>query len=123
MRQYRCENCRAALYFQNDLCGRCGARVGFIPEERKLASFEVLPDGVHRRYAVPDGSWRPCNNYTSACLCNWMVAGGDDNPLCVSCRLTVTIPDQSLPENQVAWVKLESAKRAWLYTILGLKLP
>jgi hypothetical protein len=52
-----------------------------------------------------------------------MVAGRDSNPLCVSCRLTLTIPNQSLPENQMAWVKLESAKRTWLYTVLGLKLP
>jgi hypothetical protein len=125
MRQYRCENCGGALYFQNDLCGRCGARVGFLPDERQLASFEVKPDGTHRRYRRADGNgnWRPCGNYTNACLCNWMVPTSDPNPLCVSCRLTSTIPDQSLPENQIAWVKLESAKRTWLYTILGLKLP
>jgi len=123
MRQYRCENCGGALYFQNDLCGRCGARVGFLPQVRELASFEVQPDGTHRRYGAAGGTWRPCTNYTSACLCNWMVPGTDPNALCVSCRLTATIPDQSLPENQVAWVKLESAKRTWLYTILGLNLP
>jgi hypothetical protein len=79
MRQYRCENCGGALYFQNDLCGRCGARVGFLPDERQLASFEVTPEGTHRRYGHPDATWRPCANYTSACLCNWMVAGGDAN--------------------------------------------
>ena len=37
-----------------------------------------------------------------------MAAVHDPNPLCVSCRLTITIPDQSLPENRVAWAKLES---------------
>jgi hypothetical protein len=123
MRQYRCENCGRPLYFSNDSCGQCGARVGFIPEGRQLASFEVLPDGAHRRL-VPDAQrWRPCGNYTSACLCNWMVPVTDPNPLCTSCRLTATIPDQSLPENRLAWAKLEAAKRTWLYTILGLRLP
>ena len=88
-----------------------------------MASFEVLPDGSHRR-CVPDARhWKPCGNYASACRCNWMVAAEDANPLCVSCRLTATIPDQSLPENQYAWFKLESAKRSWLYAILELGLP
>jgi hypothetical protein len=123
MRQYRCENCGQPLYFNNDSCGRCGARVGFIAQDRQLASFEVLPDGSHRRHAPGGERWKPCANYTSACLCNWMVPAGDPNPLCISCRLTATIPDQSLPENRIAWAKLESAKRNWLYTILGLRLP
>jgi len=123
MRQYRCENCGQPLYFSNDSCGQCGARVGFIPKDRQLASFEVLPDGTHRRYVPDAGRWNPCVNYTSACRCNWMVAAEDSNALCLSCRLTATLPDQSLPENQVAWERLESAKRNWLYTILGLRLP
>jgi hypothetical protein len=123
MRQFRCENCGHPLYFQNDLCGQCGARVGFIPEERQLGSFEVREDGSLQRYGRVGAGWRACANYSSACLCNWMVSSHDPEPLCVSCRLTQTIPDQSLPENQVAWVKLESAKRAWLYTVLGLGLP
>ncbi len=123
MRQFRCENCNQPLYFQNDLCGQCGLRVGFVPEERQLGSFEEQSDGVLRRVGDHAGSWRACANYSTACLCNWMVAGNDPNQLCISCRLTATIPDQSLPENQVAWVRLESAKRTWLYTILGLRLP
>jgi hypothetical protein len=123
MRQYRCENCGRPLYFSNDSCGACGARVGFIPQDRQLASFEVLPDGRHRRFADDARQYRPCANYASACRCNWMVPVHDPNPLCTSCRLTVTIPDQSLPENRIAWAKLESAKRTWLYTILGLRLP
>ncbi|HSK41880.1 MAG TPA: zinc-ribbon domain-containing protein, partial [Arenibaculum sp.] len=77
MRQYRCENCGRPLYFANDHCGQCGARVGFIPHDRQLASFEVLPDGTHRRYAPSSTRWKPCANYTSACLCNWMVAAED----------------------------------------------
>src|SRR5690606_19842301 len=69
------------------------------------------------------GSWRACPNYSTACLCNWMIAGDDPTALCVSCRLTATIPDQTQPENQLAWLKLETAKRTWHYTILGLRLP
>lgn len=52
-----------------------------------------------------------------------MVADHDRTDLCISCRLTTTIPNQSLPENRFAWLQLESAKRTWLYTILGLGLP
>ncbi len=123
MRQFRCENCAHPLYFPNDRCGQCGARLGFIPEERQLAAFRIDDAGRHLRYAPASTFWRPCANSTSACLCNWMVADNDANDLCLSCRLTVTIPDQGLLENRAAWLHLESAKRSWLYTILGLCLP
>ena len=123
MRQFRCENCGQPVYFQNDRCGRCGARLGFIAEEGQLGAFRVDPAGRHLRYAPARIFWRPCANYLKACLCNWMVADHDADDLCVSCRLTTTIPDQSLPENQVAWLELESAKRTWLCTILSLRLP
>ncbi len=123
MRQFRCENCSHPVYFHNDACGRCGARLGFVAEDRQLGAFRIAADGVHLRYAASPRFWRPCENYRSACLCNWMVADDDPNGLCRSCRLTTTIPDQRLLENQVAWLQLESAKRSWLYTILGLKLP
>ena len=123
MRQFRCENCGQPVYFQNDRCGQCGARLGFIAPELQLAAFRVEAGGRHLRYAPDRVFWRPCGNYASACQCNWMVAGHDADALCVSCRLTTTIPDQGLPENRSAWLQLESAKRAWLYTILGLGLP
>lgn len=123
MRQFRCEHCNHAVYFHNDVCGNCGARLGFIPDERQLAAFSIAPDGSHLRYRDSPRYWRPCSNYPSACLCNWMVETSDPNPLCRSCRLTATIPDQRLPENQTAWLQLESAKRAWLYSILELHLP
>jgi hypothetical protein len=123
MRQFRCENCGLALFFSNDRCGRCGARVGFIPPESRLAAFRETPDGRYERYAPSERNWRRCANYASACACNWMVADDDPNDLCRSCRLTLTIPDQSFPENQAAWLALESAKRTWLYTILSLRLP
>ena len=123
MRQFRCENCGLALFFGNDRCGRCDARVGFIAPEGRLAAFREEPDGRYVRYAPSDHQWRRCANYASACLCNWMVADDDPNDLCRSCRLTLTIPDQSFPENRAAWLELESAKRTWLYTILSLRLP
>ena len=123
MQQFRCENCGQPVYFPNDRCGQCGARLGFVVPELKLAAFRVDEGGRHLRYAAEQVVWRPCSNYTAACRCNWMVADYDLTDLCISCRLTTTIPNQSLPENRFAWLQLERAKRTWLYTILGLGLP
>lgn len=47
----------------------------------------------------------------------------DDNPLCLSCRMTRTIPDLSVAGNTKAWYRLEVAKRRVLYTLLQLRLP
>jgi hypothetical protein len=42
---------------------------------------------------------------------------------CVSCRLAVVIPDQSIPQNVVLWALTEAAKRRLIYSCLRLKLP
>jgi hypothetical protein len=43
--------------------------------------------------------------------------------LCRACRLTRVIPDLSVPDHKAAWVKIETAKRRLIYTLLGLELP
>ena len=123
MRQFRCESCGLPVYFRNSHCGGCGARLGFIPEELTLGAFRVDEAGNHLRYAVSDRLLKPCRNIASACGCNWMLGIDEAEALCRACRLTVTLPDQSILENQAAWRALEEAKQAWLYTILCLHLP
>jgi hypothetical protein len=123
MRVFRCENCQARVYFNSSVCVKCNARLGFMPEERTMGAFSMDGLGVLRRYGDAQSSWRPCANSQNACACGWLVHGKDPNPLCRSCRLTATIPDQGTLENRIAWRDLEAAKRVWLASMLDLHLP
>jgi hypothetical protein len=52
-----------------------------------------------------------------------MVPAGDEQPLCLACRLNNVIPDLSDPESRERWAKVESAKRRLVYSLLRLGLP
>lgn len=122
MRVFRCESCQAITYLNSSHCVHCQASLGFLAEERTLGAFSLAEDGALIRYG--DGSrWRHCANVDNACACNWLLREDDSNLHCQSCRLTVSLPDQSLSENQQAWRDLEAAKRSWLSNILDLHLP
>lgn len=70
-----------------------------------------------------------CGNFKRAAGCNWLVAlnsalGNEhDEALCIACSLNRTIPDQSQPENELLWARIEQAKRRLVSQLLGLGLP
>jgi hypothetical protein len=76
-------------------------------------------------------NYQRCGNFKRAAGCNWLVASSsplrpvDDHEeaLCIACSLNRTIPDQSLPENELLWARIESAKRRLVSQLLGLGLP
>jgi hypothetical protein len=51
------------------------------------------------------------------------VPAGEDQALCLACRLNRTIPDLSSEDNVYRWTRVESAKRRLIYTLLTLGLP
>ena len=69
------------------------------------------------------GGYRLCQNYKIEGICNWAVPADDDNPLCVSCRITRVIPNLADPAHRAAWYRLEVAKRRLLFTLIELGLP
>jgi hypothetical protein len=76
----------------------------------------ALPGGKRERFLR-------CKNFTQHDSCNWLVRAADEQPYCLSCRLTEVIPDLSEPANLKAWAEVESAKRRLLYTLRALALP
>ena len=88
-----------------------------------MGAFFARDDGSLRRCVDSPMSWRYCANAQNACACTWLVRSDDASALCLSCRLTATIPDQNYADNQQAWRDLEAAKRNWLATVLDLHLP
>lgn len=72
-----------------------------------------------------------CANLDTAAACNWLLDPTEPyverhvgQPLlCRCCRLTRTLPDLSVPENGVYWLRISQAQRRLVSTLLGLGLP
>ena len=88
-----------------------------IPMPKKRGLFRRTPKSP----AAP--RFRYCANL-NVCACNWLIPLETDPTvtLCAGCTTTRVIPDLSKPENPERWIKLETAKRRLLYTLLDLKL-
>jgi hypothetical protein len=109
MKRYYCR-CGSEIFFDNTFCNVCGNSLGFIPEHQQMVRLER------------QGSYRPCQHRADL-DCNWMIVNDDPNPQCRACRLTRTIPDLGVNNNQRRWAKLEATKRRTFYMLFGLQLP
>lgn len=139
MRTYACV-CGQPVFFNNSVCISCGRAVGFDPQSLEMRSLDLseagilqqaitLPApkkrGLFRRTskAPTPPQYRYCANL-NVCGCNWLIPQAEDPTvtLCPACVTTRVIPDLSKPKNSERWIKLETAKRRLLYTLLDLKL-
>jgi hypothetical protein len=126
MKTFHCTACQALVFFENTQCLTCGRALAYSPARMEMLALSAEDDGSWRPVgdgAAPDEAYRLCANYTDRGVCNWAIERDDPASLCQSCGLTHTIPDQTVMENQAAWIRLETAKRRLLYTILSLELP
>jgi hypothetical protein len=122
MKLFRCRVCDNIIYFENRTCGRCGHRLGYVPELEIMAALE--PAGGEAWAPVPGdgGPRRFCAN-AGHDVCNWLMATESQERLCVACRHNDTIPDISRPSHLVAWREIELAKHRLFYSLLRWKLP
>jgi hypothetical protein len=127
MKIFSCSACGQTLFFENSQCTKCGRALAFLPDRMMLSAMEPAPEspGVFAALApVTKGiRYRQCGNQIDHAACNWAVPEGDDHRYCRACRLNQMIPNLTDPAAQAGWVKLESAKRRLLYTLIGLGLP
>lgn len=124
MKVFHCDCCDQLVFFESVQCLQCGSTLGYAFDLGQMIAVKSTPSNDGIAVAADDTpSYRPCRNYLSEQVCNWLVAENDDNELCVSCRLTSTVPDVSIAENRVAWGRLEAAKRRLVYQLAQLKLP
>lgn len=107
MRLFRCEHCGQRLYFDNSRCIHCDTAVGFDPD-----SLSMQP------VAAP--VYRCCQNLHAG-VCNWLLPVDSEHRYCLSCRLTLVIPDLSVPGHTQLWADMEAEKRRLLYSLLRLK--
>ncbi len=120
MKRFYCE-CGSQVFFENNNCLNCGARLGFDPQSMEIRSVHPLGDGIYRHR---DGmEYRFCKNGEDFDVCNWLRPASDSHPLCKACQLNRTIPNQEFPDNQGRWRTLEVAKKRLFYTLMQLQLP
>jgi hypothetical protein len=127
MKIFSCTACGQTLFFENSVCTRCGHALAYLPDRAVLSAIEPTPGFAGLFTAlVPSahGSrYRLCGNQIEHGACNWAVPEGDHQRYCRACRLNELIPNLADPAARTAWLKLESAKRRLLYTLIGLGLP
>jgi hypothetical protein len=125
MKIFHCDHCDQLVFFENIQCVSCGHLLAFLPDLFEMGSLEAAGGNLWRSpLALAEGhTYRLCENYQTANVCNWAVPSGDTNPLCLSCRLTRVLPDLTQPGNPEAWYRLEVAKRRLVYSALSLRLP
>jgi hypothetical protein len=119
MKQFYCQ-CGQPVFFDSEQCLSCGSRLGFDPLSMTMLALHQAGEW----WLAPYGNaFRFCDNATKFQVCNWVVPDTDPHPLCSGCRFNRTVPNQSLPDNQQRWLRLEEGKKRLLYTLMQLGLP
>ena len=119
--------CGRPVFFRNSQCLACHTQLGYDPERARLLPLEPadrpglwLAAGSRRR--MP--RYRRCANLDSASACNWLLPEADGaNAQCRCCRLTRTLPDLSIEENQLRWGRIATAQRRLVSMLIVLGLP
>jgi hypothetical protein len=125
MKIFHCDHCDNLVFFENTHCVNCGHVLAFLPDLAEMGSLESKGNDqwVSPLPIASGRTYRLCDNYRDAKVCNWAVLESDGHRLCESCRLTRIIPDLDRPGHHEGWYKLEVAKRRLVYTLMGLGLP
>ena len=123
MRVFHCDRCQNLVFFENVECLKCQHKLAFFPDLFRMSAVESVNGGLWKGPWKGSYRYRLCKNYTDHNACNWALPETDVDPYCLSCRLTRVIPDLGVPGQQAAWVRLETAKRRLIYTLLNLHLP
>lgn len=117
--------CGQPLFFDNVHCVNCGRQVAYDPTSRTLAAVEPA-DGETWMLASDDREPRPmfhmCSKRATPAACNWLVVAEGPEAMCLSCRLTRTIPSLNRPKNAERLNALEAAKRRVLFALQSLRL-
>lgn len=118
MQVFNCEACGHLIYFESLQCVYCGASQAFLPDQLRVG---ILP-AADTTTVSPNARYRPCAHRHNISLCNFAIEASDPQHLCVSCRQTEWLPDNTNPINELRWAKIEVAKRRLFYTLAKLGL-
>lgn len=122
----RCQ-CGQAIFFDNTHCLRCGAELGYHPEQGMLCALEPV-EGSEKWRVMTAGpikgkAFLRCQNLSSPAQCNWLVTHPETETFCTACALNLVVPDLAAPENAEYWHRTEEAKRRLVAQLIMLGLP
>lgn len=128
MKVFHCDHCQHLVFFENTRCLKCNHRLAFLPDLRIVGSLDGDEGDAAGLWRSPllraaGQGYRLCVNDTREQVCNWAVLADDPNALCMSCRLTLSVPNLAPAGRKEAWYRLESAKRRLVYSLINLGLP
>ena len=129
MKLFSCHRCNQTLFFESVKCTRCGHTLAFLPDRGIVSAVDqqTSPQSTPLWQAVaPDGDttlYRLCRIATEFGACNWAIPNRDRHDYCSACRLNQMIPNLGDPAARAAWLRMETAKRRFVYTLLDLGLP
>ncbi|MCL4113269.1 UNVERIFIED_CONTAM: hypothetical protein GTU68_018207 [Idotea baltica] len=110
MKNFKCPNCRATLFFENTKCENCGNTIGFDLSQEEF----VIPHAQN--------NFKFCKNHRLS-VCNWVVDFSTGSQFCVACELNGKVPNSADEVNFKKWQKLEIAKHRLVYQLSKLGLP
>jgi hypothetical protein len=122
MKLFRCQVCDNIIYFENRTCGRCGHRLGYLPELEIMTALEPAGGESWTPLVEESGPRRFCAN-ADYDVCNWLTTAKGQDRLCAACRHNDTIPDISQASYLTAWRDIELAKHRLFYSLLRWKVP
>ncbi|MFO1129520.1 MAG: putative zinc-binding metallopeptidase [Rhodospirillales bacterium] len=125
MKAFKC-TCGQPLFFDNLECLSCGRQVAYDPVGHTLVNVEPADGGlwiVSGDDRTPPPQYRLCAHRTAPAACNWLVPATEPQAVCLSCRLTRTVPLLDDPKDEARLRELESAKRRVLFALQELDLP
>jgi len=128
METFTCDSCQHLLFFENNLCIRCGSRLGFSLVDGRIRALGPAIDGDDTVFPAideeePPPRYRLCKNTILHNSCNWLISADSDQEYCESCQLTEVLPSLDQEHNRQRWVRVETAKRRLIYTLHQLRLP
>ena len=122
MKLFRCQACDNIVHFENRTCGRCGHRLGYVPELGVISALEPAGDEDWTLVGAEGPAHSFCAN-AELDACNWLVPATAPDRLCRACRHNDTIPDLSNAVHVAAWREMEFAKHRLFYSLLRWRLP
>jgi hypothetical protein len=125
MKLFSC-TCGQPLFFDNLHCLSCGSEVAYDPTAQVLTA--ILPGDAEHWVVANDArdpapSFRLCAHRATEAACNWLVPAERPESICLSCRLTRTVPALASSKNAQRLRELEAAKRRVLFALQALQLP
>jgi hypothetical protein len=106
---FACPVCAHLVTFESVRCLNCSSEMGFDPGSRTMRPAAAGAEG-----------WSRCANRGIA-ACNWLAAG--NGPLCESCALTRTRPNDRDERGLGGFAAAERAKRRLLFELFDMGLP